>query len=130
MTVPWVRLFWPLADVAGMRRVVLPGETVEDVLAAACARFGDGFTRHLRHCRVWVNGDSAPPDRRLDDGDDVALLPPVSGGSCPPGDPAIAEPPHRLRTRSPWMQLVAGQQAQRVGNHVDHCTEALDRRHR
>jgi molybdopterin converting factor small subunit len=29
---------------------------------------------------VWVNGEPAEPTQAIDDGDEVAVLPPVSGG--------------------------------------------------
>jgi molybdopterin converting factor small subunit len=34
----------------------------------------------LETCRVWVNGDEATPDQTVGDSDEVAVLPPVSGG--------------------------------------------------
>ena len=54
--------------------------TVSEVLAEARARFGDDFARVLATSRVWVNGEPAQDDRRLSASDEVAVLPPVSGG--------------------------------------------------
>ena len=51
------------------------------MLDAACARYGAAFAALLPTCRVWVNGDQATPDERVNDTDEVAVLPPVSGGS-------------------------------------------------
>ena len=48
----------------------------------ARARYGADFTAVLVRARVWVNGDE-PADgdeTLLHDGDEVAVLPPVSGG--------------------------------------------------
>jgi molybdopterin synthase sulfur carrier subunit len=56
--------------------------TVTDVLAALRAR-GDPFAHELapgRAVRVAVNHDIAAPDTLVRDGDEVALLPPVTGG--------------------------------------------------
>ncbi len=46
------------------------------------AAYGAEFSVVLDNARVWVNGDE-PPDgdaTRLHDNDEVAVLPPVSGG--------------------------------------------------
>ncbi len=75
-----LRLFGPAADAAGTRSDTVPGATVADVVAEAVRRYGDGFARVAAICRVWVNGDQASPDTPVGDGDEVALLPPVSGG--------------------------------------------------
>jgi molybdopterin converting factor small subunit len=53
------------------------------LLAAARERYGDEFGAVLDGSRVWVNGDepAAGDATALEDGDEVAVLPPVSGGS-------------------------------------------------
>jgi molybdopterin converting factor small subunit len=53
---------------------------VADVLEAAVARYGDEFERLLQQCRVWVNGEQVAADSPVGDEDEVAVLPPVSGG--------------------------------------------------
>ena len=52
-----------------------------DVLAAAVARYGESFQTVLGSCRVWVNGEPADPQTAVGAEDEVAVLPPVSGGS-------------------------------------------------
>jgi MoaD family protein len=56
--------------------------TVDALLAAATTAYGPTFGDVLARSRVWVNGDEPADGRatRLADGDEVAVLPPVSGG--------------------------------------------------
>ena len=56
------------------------GTTVAEVLAAAERRYGQRFSDVLTTCRIWVNGDTAHPDTTVGPHDEVAVLPPVSGG--------------------------------------------------
>ena len=75
-----LRLFASVRVAAGTGSLTLPGETVGEVLAAADERFGDGFAALAGTCRVWLNGESTAVAVAVTDGDEVALLPPVSGG--------------------------------------------------
>ena len=77
---PILRLFGPARLRAGTARVDLPGRNVSEVLAAAELRFGPPFTEVLAASRVWVNGESADLCLILAPEDEVAVLPPVSGG--------------------------------------------------
>jgi sulfur-carrier protein len=74
-------LFASAREAAGTGRERVPASTVGEVLAAACERHGERFAAVLEQSRVWVNGEPAEPDRVLYEGDEVAVLPPVSGGS-------------------------------------------------
>jgi MoaD family protein len=76
-----LRLFAAARDAAGTGRVEMSGLTVSDVLAEARARFGDDFAQVLAGSRVWVNGEPVEDDRTLSTTDEVAVLPPVSGGA-------------------------------------------------
>jgi molybdopterin converting factor small subunit len=60
---------------------VIDGPSVGAVLDAACERYGDAFSDMLRTCRVWVNGEDADRDTAVGVDDEVAVLPPVSGGA-------------------------------------------------
>jgi len=77
---PKVRLFAQAREAAGTGSDVLPGATVADVLQAARARYGAAFGDVLDQSRVWVNGEPTELDMSVDDNDEVAVLPPVSGG--------------------------------------------------
>lgn len=76
-----LRLFAAAREAAGTGRADLPGATVGEVLAAATSAYGPAFEDVLRSCRVWVNGDPADPGTAVGADDEVAILPPVSGGS-------------------------------------------------
>jgi MoaD family protein len=76
-----LRLFASAREVAGTGRAEFDGATVADVLAAATASFGPEFARVLTTCKVWVNGDEAESSTTVAGGDEVAVLPPVSGGT-------------------------------------------------
>jgi sulfur-carrier protein len=75
-----LRLFAQARDAAGTGRADLPGATVGEVLDAARRRYGEAFVRVLDQSRVWVNGEPAKPGQAVAAGDEVAVLPPVSGG--------------------------------------------------
>lgn len=76
-----LRLFAGLRDIAGTGDVEIDGETVGEVLDAATQRFGTGFSGALANARVWLNGEEADRDDPVESRDEVALIPPVSGGS-------------------------------------------------
>ena len=76
-----LRLFAAAREAAGTGRDELPGDTVGDVLDAAVERYGPAFAAVLGSCRVWRNGDEATRDDAVHAGDEVAVLPPVSGGA-------------------------------------------------
>ncbi|MEX0663167.1 MAG: MoaD family protein [Acidimicrobiia bacterium] len=77
-----LRLFAAARDAAGTASEDIEAATVGEVLTHARAAYGSQFVEVLEHSRVWLNGDEptegdATP---VADGDEVAVLPPVSGG--------------------------------------------------
>jgi molybdopterin converting factor small subunit len=75
-----LRLFASAREAAGVGADEVPGATVGAVLEAAVDRYGADFEGLLPTCRVWCNGDPAEPSDPVTDTDEVAVLPPVSGG--------------------------------------------------
>lgn len=76
-----VRLFAAARDAAGTGRDELPGVTVGDVLAEASRRYGQRFADVLTTCKIWVNGEPADVHDAITSNDELAVLPPVSGGA-------------------------------------------------
>ena len=75
-----VRLFAALRELAGASEVEVEGETVDEVVAALSARYGERFEKVARVGSVVVDGERASPDSALSGSEEIALLPPVSGG--------------------------------------------------
>jgi len=75
-----LRLFASVREEAGERSIDFEAETVGGVLDQANEKFGSHFAELAQTCRVWVNGEPADRETAVSTGDEVALLPPVSGG--------------------------------------------------
>jgi len=80
LPMPALRLFAAAREAAGTNRDDVPGATVGELLTEATRRYGQGFAALLPTCRVWVNGEQADAETALLPTDEVAVLPPVSGG--------------------------------------------------
>lgn len=74
-------LFGPARTAAGTARLALDAPTVSALCDAARARFGPGFAAVLDGSAVWVNGEPLEGDPTLGPADEVAVVPPVSGGA-------------------------------------------------
>lgn len=75
-----LRLFARAREVAGTSTDTFDAPTVGDVIAAAVVRYGAEFAQLLPTCRIWLNGEAASDSTPVTDSDEVAVLPPVSGG--------------------------------------------------
>jgi molybdopterin synthase catalytic subunit/molybdopterin synthase sulfur carrier subunit len=75
-----VRLFASLRDLAGSNEVAVDAAAVHEVVERLSARFGERFAAIARAGSVVVDGERARPETPLDGHEQVALLPPVSGG--------------------------------------------------
>ncbi len=74
-------LFGPARSAAGEHAVTIDAATVSELCEAACRRFGPEFEKVLRASALWVNGEPVSGDPAVDVGDEVAVVPPVSGGA-------------------------------------------------
>lgn len=75
-----LRLFAQAREAAGTITAQCDGASVADVLANAIQEFGQGFADVVSMSKVWVNGEEVPMSHPVGDNDEVAVLPPVSGG--------------------------------------------------
>ena len=77
-----LRLFAAARDAAGRSTDTLDAATLGEVLTQARCAYGTAFAAVLEHSRVWVNGDEAAQGEAtvLTNDDEIAVLPPVSGG--------------------------------------------------
>jgi len=77
-----VRLFARLRDVAGaseLARDLAPGATIGDVWRQLAREFPE-LAQYERSISSAINADYARMDQPVVEGDEVAFLPPVSGG--------------------------------------------------
>jgi molybdopterin converting factor subunit 1 len=77
-----VKLFARLRDIAGaaeLTRDAAPGATIGAVWRALAQDYPE-LAQYERAISSAVNADYAKMDQVLSDGDEVAFLPPVSGG--------------------------------------------------
>lgn len=75
-----LRLFASAREAAGTGKVQVEEATVGEILDSARARYGEQFAAVLASSRVWLNGEPTTDDTPVGERDEVAVLPPVSGG--------------------------------------------------
>lgn len=79
-----LRLFASIREIAGTSEITFEAGTVEELISEAIKNFGKDFASLVPTCRIWVNGNPANMEDAVTSADEVALLPPVSGGSLEP----------------------------------------------
>lgn len=75
-----LRLFGPARQAAGTASITLPGQSVSEIIAVAEEQFGETFSLVLSTSKIWLNGEPVETDAPVKDEDEVAVIPPVSGG--------------------------------------------------
>jgi MoaD family protein len=76
-----VRLFAVLREQAGTAEVTdISGKSVGELADVLAARFGDRFASVAAVSSFVVNGERANRSTAVAEGDELAILPPVSGG--------------------------------------------------
>lgn len=74
-----VLLFASAREAVGVGRIETSAATVGQAIAAVVGDHPD-LAAVLPTCAIWLNGDPANDDTPIAAGDEVAVLPPVSGG--------------------------------------------------
>jgi sulfur-carrier protein len=77
---PTVLFFAQAREAAGTKTWMCAATTVGEAIDGAAQHFGEALIRVIPHCKVWVNGEPAERSTPVSERDEVALLPPVSGG--------------------------------------------------
>ena len=76
-----VRLFAALREAADASQVECGGRSVGDVVDELSARFGERFAAIAAVSSYVVNRERATRSTVIAEGDEIAILPPVSGGT-------------------------------------------------
>jgi molybdopterin synthase catalytic subunit/molybdopterin synthase sulfur carrier subunit len=75
-----LRLFAQARESAGTGEATFEESTLGEVLDAATERYGPHFAAVLATSAVWINGEPAHREDVVGERDEIAVLPPVSGG--------------------------------------------------
>jgi molybdopterin converting factor small subunit len=73
-------LLGPAREAARRKDDVIDGDCVDAILKEAVTRYGPRFEQVLSVSQVWVNGEAAGRETPVEPYDEVAVVPPVSGG--------------------------------------------------
>ena len=73
-------LLGPAREAAGTRDDIVDGDSLDVVLDEAVRRYGPAFRALLEVSQVWVNGEPVEAGALIGHEDEIAVLPPVSGG--------------------------------------------------
>ncbi len=77
-----LRLFASIREAAGNKsQLQIKAGTISELLDLAGDELGELFKEQIQICRIWLNGKPAELSAELSADDEVALLPPVSGGN-------------------------------------------------
>jgi len=78
---PTLRLFARFREIAGTDTLTVDEGSVGDLLDALSTEYGPAFENGLKSAGVWVNGNPAERSVTVGADDEVAIIPPVSGGT-------------------------------------------------
>jgi molybdopterin converting factor small subunit len=73
-------LLGPAREAAGQSRDNIEGSSIKQILEIAVERYGPDFRDILASSQIWLNGEPADTSMSVVAHDEIAVLPPVSGG--------------------------------------------------
>ena len=73
-------LLGPAREAAGRSVDNIDGSSIAQVLDRAVERYGSDFSQVLAVSQIWLNGEPADGSMTVVPHDEIAVLPPVSGG--------------------------------------------------
>lgn len=96
-----LRLFAGVKEVAGVEQIEVDVSTVGGLVAEADGRFGSDFVRARSGAKLWLNGEDEITDLATPIGrkDEVAIIPPVAGGTEAPAQEAV-EPKRKTSAKA------------------------------
>jgi molybdenum cofactor synthesis domain-containing protein len=111
-----VRFFAAAREAASTSTWQCNAESVQELLEEAVKEFGNGLRELLPYCTIMVGDEKAPADSPIRSDSEVAILPPVSGGS---GDFL------RVAILTVSDRAHAGEYADETGPVIQQCLETL-----
>ncbi len=78
---PTLRLFARFREIAGTDTLTVEEGTVGEILDGLSSEYGPAFENGLKAAGVWVNGNPVERSAPVGEDDEVAIIPPVSGGT-------------------------------------------------
>lgn len=76
-----LRFFASAREAAGTSSVTIDAHSVQEALGKAVELFGPDLAKIIAGSRVWINGEPAKLTDEVTEQDELAVLPPVSGGT-------------------------------------------------
>jgi len=73
-------LLGPAREAAGIASDEIDADSLAEVLHEAVRRYGVPFEEVLRVSQIWINGEPAEGRTSVGPHDQIAVLPPISGG--------------------------------------------------
>ena len=75
-----VKFFAGAREAAGVSTMQVEADSVQEALDEVTEARGDALARMITVSKIWLNGEPAEPDAAVTSSDEIAVLPPVSGG--------------------------------------------------